>query len=89
MARAGRRLARDRQMRKAARSIAANIREAYGRRVGPERNPFFRFARSSAEVVDEHLRANFRRHRVEPATFWRVHNRIVVIVRMLNALMGE
>ena len=89
MARTGRRLVRDVQMRKAARSIAANIREAYGRRVGPERNQFFRFARGSAEEVDEQLRANVRGNRVGPATFWRIHNRIVVIVRMLNALMGE
>ena len=56
--RSSRRLLHDDQLRKAAQSIGANIREAYGRRVGPERNQFFRYARASAEETDEHLRSN-------------------------------
>ena len=77
----------DIQLRDSAGSIAANIREALGRREGAERNQFFRVARSSAEETDEHLRANFRSGRMPERQFWRLHNRLVTIVRMLNSLM--
>ena len=79
----------DSQLRDAAGSIAANIREAYGRRRGAERNQFFRYARGSAEEAGEHLRANFAATRLEPSLYWRLHNRLVVIRRMLDALMSE
>jgi four helix bundle protein len=77
------------QLRASAGSISANIREAYGRRKGAERNQFLRFARGSAEETDEHLRANFRGTRVPPDRYWRLHNRLAVIVRMLNGIMRD
>lgn len=77
------------QLRDAAQSITANIREAYGRRRGPERNQFFRFARGSAEEADEHLRANFAANRLPARLYWQMHNRLAVIVRMLSALMTD
>jgi four helix bundle protein len=77
----------DTQLRAAADSITANIREAYGRRAGPERQQFFRYALGSAEETDEHLRANFASGRIEPRQYWLLHNRLVVIMRMLTSLM--
>jgi four helix bundle protein len=79
----------DVQLRASAGSIAANIREAYGRRAGAERNQFLRDARGSAEETDEHLRANFRRTRLPPARYWRLHNRLAVIVKMLNSMLSD
>ena len=84
-----RRLLHDGQLRDAVGSITANIREAYGRRQGAERNQFFRFARGSAEEAAEHLRTNVGAKRLEKSRFWRLHNRLIVIRRMLNTLMGE
>ena len=88
VSRSRRRLLDDRQLTGAAGSITANIREAYGRRAGAERNQFFRFARGSAEEADEHLRANFEANRVDQKRYWRVHNRLIVIRKMLTALMN-
>src|SRR5688572_26037918 len=80
-------LAHDRQMLRSSQSIAANIREGFGRRQGPERNQFLRVARGSAEETDEHLSAHFRQQRISPATYWRIHHRLMVCIKMLNALM--
>ena len=75
------------QLRESAQSIPANIREAIGRDVGRDRNQFFRVARGSAEETDEHLRANFAAGRIPEKTYWRLHNRLMVLVKMLDALM--
>ena len=85
--RSRRRVLFDTQLRSSADSITSNIREAYGRRAGPERQQFFRYALGSAEETDEHLRANFAAGRIAPAQFWLLHNRLVVIMRMLTSLM--
>ena len=76
-------------MRDSSSSIAANIREAYGRRKGPEGNQYFRVARSSAEETDEHLNLNARQRRVPAKWYWPLHQRLVTIVKMLNGLMTE
>jgi four helix bundle protein len=81
-------LAHDWQIRRSAQSIAANIREALGRRPGPERNQFFRIARGSAEETDEHLDGHYRQHRVPTATYWRIHHRIIVCIKMLNKMQS-
>jgi four helix bundle protein len=77
------------QLRDSAQSIAANLREAYGRRAGRERSQFLRFARGSAEETDEHLRANFRAARLEARRYWPLHNRLMVILRMLTSLINN
>ena len=77
------------QLREAAGSITANIREASGRRRGPERNQFFRFARGSAEETDERLRGNFAAKRLPTKRYWPVHHRLTTIVRMLNAMLRD
>jgi len=77
------------QLIEAAGSIPSNIREAYGRRDGAERKAFFRYARGSAEETDERLRSNLAANRIEQACFWRLHNRLTVIIRMLTKLIGD
>ncbi len=82
-------LLRKNQLRESAGSIAANIREAYGQRRGKGRARFFIHARGSAEETDEHLRANFNARRIGDPVFWRLHNRLAVIVRMLSRLIDQ
>jgi four helix bundle protein len=74
------------QLRDAAQSITANIREAIGRDIGPDRSKSYRYARGSAEETDEHLRSNFRDERIPAPVYWRLHNRLMVIVKMLDSL---
>ena len=85
--RAPRRMLDEEQLRSAAGSITANLREAYGRNPGPDRNQFFRYARGSAEESDERLRSNYAARRLQPSTYWRLHNRLLVVIRMLTRLM--
>jgi four helix bundle protein len=75
------------QLRDAAQSIAANIREGMGRKPGAERNQAYRHARGSAEETDEHLRANFADGRVSPVAHRRIHNRIALIEKMLTTII--
>ena len=75
------------QLRDAAQSIPANIREGMGRKPGPERNQAYRFARGSAEETDEHLRANLADGRVSPVVYRRIHNRIALIVKILTTII--
>ncbi len=84
-----RRLIHRAQLRDSAQSIAANIREGMGRKPGPHRNRSYLDARASAEETDEHLRANFADGRVLPVEYWRIHNRIALIVKTLNILLGD
>lgn len=79
----------ERQLRESAGSITANIREAYGRDRGKDRNQFFRFARGSAEETDERLRTNRAASRIDEKPYWRLHNRLSLIRKMLNKLVGE
>jgi len=82
-------IATDYQLRKSVKSVPSNIREAFGRRKGPERNQFLRFARGSAEETDEHLRAHLAPGHIGKPTYWRLHHRLVVCIKMLNALMKD
>jgi four helix bundle protein len=75
------------QLREAAGSITANIREAYGRDEGPDRNRFLGYSRGSAEETDERLRTAFKATGTPEKHYWPRHNRLVVIGRMLTALM--
>ena len=75
------------QLRDAAQSIPANIREGMGRKPGPHRNQAYRDARGSAEETDEHLRANFADGRLPSTAFWRIHNRIALVVKILTTIV--
>ena len=77
------------QLRDSAQSVPANIREGMGKDVGPDRNKSYREARGSAEETDEHLRANFVDDRIPRPTYRRLHNRLAVIVKMIDANLAE
>ena len=82
------RLVNQDQLRECSSSITANIREAYGRPKGPDRNRFLRYAKSSAEESDERLRTNFANGRLPAKTYWQLRDRLVVISRMIDALIS-
>ena len=75
------------QLREAAKSITSNIQEGLGRDRGPDRNRFYRDSRGSAEEANEQLRSYFKEDRIPAADYWRNHNRLIVISRMLTNLM--
>ena len=77
------------QLRDAAQSIPANIREGMGRKPGPHRNQAYRDARGSAEETDEHLRANLADGRLPSTAFWRIHNRIALVVKILTTIVDR
>src|SRR5690349_1373164 len=75
------------QLRDAAQSIPANIREGMGRKPGPHRTQAYRDARGSAEETDEHLRANFADGRLSAVEYRRLHNRVALIVKILSRMV--
>jgi four helix bundle protein len=87
--RARRKLLHRAQLQDSAQSVAANIREGMGKDVGPDRNKSYRDARGSAEETDEHLRASFADDRLPPPIYWRLHNRLKVIVKMIDANLKD
>jgi four helix bundle protein len=80
------RLLNENQLRECASSITANIREGLGRRRGRERDQFMRYAKASAEETDERLRTNYKASRLSGRTFWRLHDRLAVIGKIIDAL---
>ena len=83
------RLLHVRQMRRSVQSISANISEAFGRERGRDRDHRLEIARGESEETIRHLRANFRANRVGSKKYWPLHNRFVVIVKMLNSLLNS
>ena len=84
---APRRLIHTGQLRKAAQSIGANISEGFGRGSVRDRNQSLRVSRAEAEETIGHLRANVAAKRIPQATFWRLRNRLITIVKMLTSLL--
>jgi four helix bundle protein len=76
------------QLLKAAESVSANIAEGFARATLPDRNNRLVIARGETEEAIKHLRANLTRQRIAPADYWRLHNRAVTIVKMLNSLLA-
>jgi four helix bundle protein len=76
------------QLLRSAQSISANIGEAFGRGTKADRNRSLAIARAEAEETIRHLRANHLAKRIEDRTYWRLHNRLVAITRMLSSLMS-
>jgi four helix bundle protein len=75
------------QLRRSAGSTPANIREAMGRSSVLDKNTFYGYARGSAEETDEHLEANFSDGHIAASVYWRLHNRSLVVVKMLDSLI--
>ncbi len=69
-----------------AESVYGNIGEAFGRKTVPDRNRVLGIARGEAEETMKHLRTNFSAKRLDARSYWPLHNRLVVIVKMLNSL---
>jgi four helix bundle protein len=74
------------QLRDSAQSVTANIGEGFGRATRADRNRTLLIARGEAEETIRHLRTNFVAKRIDDAVYWRLHNRLVTIVKMLNSL---
>ena len=77
------------QLEDSAESVPANIRDGYGRPEGRDRDRFLRYSRSSADETKEHLRSNFAAKRLPASTYWRLHNRLNVIRKMINSITGD
>ena len=77
------------QLRRSANSIRANIAEGLGRGEGAARDDKYRTARGEAEETISHLRSNFEAKRLESSVYWRLRNRCLTIIKMLDSLLGE
>ena len=77
------------QLRKSANAISANISEGLGRGEGAARNDKYRIARGEAKEAISHLRSNFAAERIKKTIYWRLRNRSMVVIKMLDSLLGE
>jgi len=75
------------QLLKSAQSVNANIGEAFGRATKADRNRSLGIARAEAEETIRHLRANKKANRIESRTYWRLHSRLVTVIKMIGSLM--
>ena len=85
--RSARRLLHVAQMRDSVQSIAANIGEGFGRGTGRDRARPLQIAKGEAEETIRHLSANFRANRISARDYWPIHNRLVVVVKMIDAFL--
>ena len=76
------------QLLKSTESVSANIGEALGRGTKADRNRSLTIARGEAEESIQRLRTNHLIERIEPRVYWRLHNRLVAVVRMITSLMN-
>jgi four helix bundle protein len=75
------------QLRKSSQSVPANIKEGFTHRTIPKRNQSLGVSRSEAEETIEHLRPNYVENRIDRKTFFRLKNRLITIVKMLDSLI--
>jgi len=75
------------QLRRAAGSVFANLIEGYGRGQGADRVRLYRIAKASCEEVLGWLRQARDAGVLEERAYFRLYNRAIVIVRMINQLM--
>ena len=76
------------QLLKSTESVSANISEAMGRGTKADRNRSLTIARGEAEESIQRLRTNHLVKRIEARAYWRLHNRLVAVVRMITSLMN-
>jgi four helix bundle protein len=77
-----------RQLRGSAQSVVANIAEGFGRGTGRDRDRPLEIARGESEETIRHLSANYHANRIGATQYRPLHNRYVVIVKMLNSLLN-
>ncbi len=58
----------------------------FGRGPDGGRAQWLRVARGEADETIGHLRSNGVVKRIDKATFWRLRNRLITIIKMLNSL---
>jgi four helix bundle protein len=75
------------QLLKSVQSVNANIGEASGRATKADRNRSLGIARAEAEETVRHLPANKKANRIEPRAYWRLHSRLVTVIKMIGSLM--
>jgi four helix bundle protein len=75
------------QLRRAAGSVFANLVEGYGRGQGADRVWLYRIAKASCEEVLGWLRQARDAGVLDDRAYFRLYNRGIVIVRMINQLM--
>jgi four helix bundle protein len=71
-----------------AEAVPANIGKAFGRNTVADRNRVLVIARGEAEETIRHLKTNFTTNRLDERSYWRLHNRLVTIVKMLDKLIN-
>ena len=77
------------QLRKSANSVSANIAERLGRGEGAARSDRYWTARGEAKETISHLRSNFAAERIGSSVYWRLRNRSMTVIKMLDSLLGE
>src|SRR3979490_2506649 len=77
------------QLRRAARSISANLAEGSGRWHLKDRKQFFWVARASANECVAHLRFAVAEAVIEPKNYPRLRNDLEVIAKMITALIAS
>ena len=77
------------QLLKSAGAMNANLGEGFGRRTKPDRNNSLSVARGEAEETIRHLRPNKIASRIDERAYWRLHNRLVAVTRMITSLMRD
>jgi four helix bundle protein len=68
-----------------AEAVPANIGEAFGRKTRADRDRVLGIACGEAEETIRHLKANLSANRLDKRSYWPLHNRLVTIVKLLNA----
>ena len=76
-------------MRSSVHSIVSNIKEAFAREKGRDRNNRLVIAEGEAEETIDHLRANFRTRRIAEKEYWPLHNLLVTVVKMLKSMLNS
>jgi four helix bundle protein len=75
------------QMRRAVQAISNNIGEGIGRGGAGDKARSMVVARGEAEETIRQLNANHRRRRITTKDYWRIHNLLTTIVKMLDSLL--
>ena len=77
------------QLRDAVSSIAANISEAFGREPGGARRQSLGIARGETEEAIRHMKENYSASRVPSPRYWPIHNRLLVLSKMVTGLLKD
>ena len=77
------------QIRRSVGGIAAKHQRSLGRRPGSDHHYRPEIARGEAEETISWLRSNLGSRRISDRQYWPIHNLLVTIVKMLDALMPQ